>query len=115
MLKGKIVSVISFIVIICIGTIYNPFHYYYGFVEIKDLEQNEDEYTLEISGDFGTRKATFTTEDTFDVLEDHQIREDNISTVWNHLLKGKKYHMLVEIHKKKGPFHLERINFDYSS
>lgn len=99
MVVRLIILSLSFLIIIGLGTLYNPYHYFYGFVEIVDIEKRADEYTLEISGHFGTRVGVFTSEDKIDIQEDQKIREDHISKVWAQLSKGESYQMLVEIHR----------------
>jgi|SRR5699024_6654614 len=115
MFKRHIIATLSFILIIGVGTIYNPYHYYYGFVELVSLDQEEDKYVMEVSGDFGKRKGVFKGEERIGILEDEEIREESIVGIWPELEEGEDYHMLLEVHKRKGPFSIERINFDFSS
>lgn len=115
MIIRHLTVLLVFFLVVVLGSLYNPYHYFYGFVEIVDLEKREDEYIVEISGDFGSRVGIFTSKDTIDIQKDKQIREDKISAVWPQLSKGESYQMLVEIHRRKGPFQIERINFDYNS
>lgn len=95
---------VTFLIIVIFGSLYNPYHYFFGFVEITEMNQKENKYTIEISGDFGKRKTTLSKEDTVEVIEENEVREEKINYLWPHLSEGKTYHVLVEVHEKKSLF-----------
>ena len=110
--RRYIVIGLAVLLIVILGSFYDPFHHFYGYVEVTELEQEDNEYIMEISGEFGKRKAALTENDLFNVVEDDEHREDNISSIWSHLSKGETYQMIVKVHEKKKPFLLKRIYLD---
>jgi len=85
---------------------------YYGTVEIRDVQQDNNEYVVVVEGDFGVREAHFNEKDTFRIFENEEYRDGNITDIWNHLSEDQSFHVLLEAYENRDEFFLERIYLD---
>lgn len=87
---------------------------YYGMIEVKELKKDNNEYVVVVEGDFGVKKSVFNEKDTFKIIENNNedIREGNITQIWNDLSEDKTFHVLLEAYENRNDFVLASIYLD---
>lgn len=110
--KKKISIISGFLLFLILLFIYNASITYYGTIEIRELNQSNNEYIVVVEGDFGVKKSKFNESDTFNIVENEESRVGNIIEVWNYLSENKSFHVLLKAYDIRNKFELERIYID---
>lgn len=111
--RNIVITSLLFMMIVEVMVIYNPYMRYFGFVQMMELEENNQEYAITLSGDFGTRSTVLDEDQPLTIVENDEPRDDHIESIWHHLSEGETYHVLVDVHNKRDLIKLERIYIDY--
>lgn len=111
--KGKIIIILGVLLLIFIF-LYNYYASitYYGTIEIRELEQENNEYIVAVEGDFGVKRSNFNDKDTFNIVEDEKSKEGNIDEIWEDLSEGESFHVLLKAYENRNDFTLIRIYLD---
>lgn len=111
--KGKTIIIFGVLLVLLIFLYnYNASISYYGTIEIRELKHDNDEYIVVVEGDFGVKESSFKERDSFTIRENEESREGNITDIWDYLLEGKSFHVLLEAYENRDEFSLERIYLD---
>jgi len=112
--KGKVAIIAGLLLlfIFLFQYMYNPSTAYYGTVTISELKEVNNEYYVVVEGDFGLKISTFNEEDTFDIRENEERREGNMTDIWSDLSEDESFHVLLEADENRHTFHLETIYLD---
>lgn len=95
--------------------IYNASTTYFGFIEIRELEQVNNEFIVIVEGDFGVEKSIFNQNDYFRIVENGESREGHIAEIWDNLSENEAFHVLLKSYDNRNKFDLERIYIDKES
>lgn len=114
--KGKreitIILGVLFLFVLLFLTNYYASTTHFGTIEIRELEQNNDAYTVVVEGDFGVKKTEFNEKDTFNIVENEVSIEGNMADIWSDLSEDKSFHVLLTTYENREVFTLERIYLD---
>lgn len=111
--KGKIIIILGVLLVIFIF-LYNYYASitYYGTIEIRELDQVNNEYVVSVEGDFGVKSSNFKEKDTFNIVENEKSKEGNINDIWEDLSEDESFHVLLKAYENRNDFTLKRIYLD---
>ncbi|WP_117170258.1 hypothetical protein [Paraliobacillus sediminis] len=92
--------------------IYNASTTYYGTIEIRKLNEDDNQYVVVLEGGFGVKKSNFTKYNTFNIIENEESRVGNINEIWNELSENESYFVLLKAYNNRNIFELESIYID---
>lgn len=91
---------------------YNASTSYFGLVEIRELQQNHNEFLIVVESDVGVKTSTFQQNDDINIVENEESREGIITEVWDDLSENEAYHVLMKSYNNRDDFDLESIYID---
>ncbi|WP_117161138.1 hypothetical protein [Paraliobacillus sp. X-1268] len=91
---------------------YNASTTYYETIEIRELNEDNNQYVVVLEGGFGVKKSNFTEYNTFNIIENEESRVGNINEIWNELSENESYFVLLKAYNNRNKFELESIYID---